>query len=183
MDFLSLAKEVSLEIIKTYCRNQEITVSDNNKSDLKYNEYMSIIRLNGARLRIGFRVYYMIKHAAGLSHQKYGIDLEQISPLQVIDAMKEFCNATAGRLKYLLEQNDIITGHSLPFALKGYNELLFKEFSDSIADASWRLQNHQNSFVDCSIFYFSKDKSTIEKMSQLSGRFSKELEDQAVEMF
>ena len=183
MDFLTLAKEVSHEIIKTYCRSQEITVSDNIKSGLKYNEYMSVIRLNGARLRIGFRVYYMIKHAAGLSHQKYGLDVEQISALQVIDAMKEFCNATAGRLKYLLEQNDIITGHSLPFALKGYNELLFKEFSDSIADASWRLENPQKAHIDCSIFYFSKDEKTIEKMSRLQGRFKKELADQAVEMF
>ena len=183
MDFLSLAKEVSLEIIRTYTRHQEISVSDNNKSELKYNEYMSVIRLNGSRLRIGFRVYYMIKYAAGLSHHKYGLELDQITPLQVIDAMKEFCNATAGRLKYLLEQNDIITGHSLPFALKGYNELLFKEFSDSIADASWRLQNGETSFIDCSIFYFSKDKSTIEKMNQLKGRFNKELADQAVEMF
>ncbi|NRA45454.1 MAG: hypothetical protein HRU09_10920 [Oligoflexales bacterium] len=183
MDFLSLAKEVSLEIIRTYSRNQEITISDNNRSDLKYNEYMSVIRLNGSILRIGFRVYYMIKHAAGLSHKKYGLDLEQISPLQVIDAMKEFCNATAGRLKYLLEQNDIITGHSLPFALKGYNELLFKEFSDSIADASWRLQNDERFFIDCSIFYFSKDQNTIEKMSHLKGEFKQELASQAVEMF
>lgn len=178
-----MAREVSLDIVKTYARNVDIKLVANDKTELRFNEYMSIIRLNGANLRIGFRVYYMIMHAAALSHKKYGVGLEKISPLQAIDAMKEFCNATAGRLKYLLEQNGIVTGHSLPFALKGYNEMLFKEFSVSVADASWRLECLDQFYFDCSIFYFSKDKQMIEKLSDLKAEFKEQLPAQEVELF
>ena len=180
--FLDVARLCSKQILSQYSSTDEISVMDLNPEQLKFNQYMCMIRISGDELRMAFRTHFLVKEARGMTSSRFSRGPNSLTSDQVVDAMKEYCNETAGRLKFVLETSKIPVGHSLPFALRGFNEMLFKEHLQVTDQDYWRLSG-PGGFIDCSMYLYTTQESFLLRLNQIKPEVLEEVDDNSVELF
>ena len=165
-NFISSVKENSLRLSHEFLKNDSLTFAESTADELKFNEYMSIIRLNGAHIRVEFRVYYDLDRAAALVAPLY--DSPHLTPLQIIDSMREYCNQAGGLIKRILTHNNIETGHSIPFSIRAYHDIFLNTNSQTTRQSCWRIQDPKDHSIDCFVNFYSKNKDTLKILEDLN---------------
>lgn len=179
---MQIARACSQQIMSHYLNEANIVVVDQNPDQLKYNQFMAMIRIVGEELRLAFRAHFQINSARQLVLSRFGGTNEQVTGQQVVDAFKEYCNETAGRLKYILESSEIPVGHSLPFAVRGFNEMIFKQHLQVTDEDCWTLKSDVGQ-LDCSLYLYTTQHSVLEKLHHLDLKLLDSADHESVEIF
>lgn len=106
-------------------------------ADLAYAEQMTHILLSGNGVDLNLKTHFMISDILALS--KVRLSDASAKKRYSIDYMKEFSNVVAGKTKGMLEKSGLHFGESLPFAMRGYNEIFYPDESAPTARAAWKV--------------------------------------------
>ena len=134
-EFLRQLLQGELELASN---RRDYTVGDALPATLAFQQTMAVILVSSPAMDVTFKVHFMTNHARRLVAAKWGISDLEVGDARAIDFMKELCNLLAGRLKHRLATSGIAAGHSLPFAIQGFNEIFFNnERADWLLRRAW----------------------------------------------
>ena len=135
LDLAEIESETSLEV--TDCPTKE----------RYYNQHLSAILLFSELCRIGIKIHFMYPMAKVFAARKFNVAADKIQERDAIEFLKEHVNILAGHLRAGLEVVGIPVGHSLPFAVQGYNEVFFDKDIKSSFSGTFRVGNDDISMV------------------------------------
>lgn len=136
LGFLSQVRHASLDQIRVYAKSPGVQINESNREALPFVQHMTHILVSGADLEVTFKTHFMEAAAAKLLMSKLG---SVSSTDQVVDFMKEFSNIVAGKTKTMLEAADFVVAQSLPFSIRGYNEIFYVEGGEGETFIAWGL--------------------------------------------
>ena len=136
---------------------------------------MSLIIVAGKALKMVFKVHFNKADSCNVAKYMYGD--ERITEQQANDAMKEYCNLTAGYLKKICVDHNTPVGISLPVVTSGFNEVFNEssetDFANRVEDC-WELGDGISNF-SCSY------QADILEEDDLNGLLAFEVEEEEEE--
>lgn len=140
---LSLIRECALRRMKSHSSSSCVSIEEVEPDYRRtvHGNWMGLILVSGADLRITFKVHFDIKNVRVIISQLLGSEPSTISSGLALDFIKEFCNLSAGFIKQVLEENSepVMTGISLPIVTKGFDDLFYKESSADEISEIWKI--------------------------------------------
>lgn len=146
-DFLNQVRAASIDQLRIYAKAPKVTLETSDRDTLPFVQHMTHILVTGADLEITFKTHFMEDGAAELLATKLG---SRPKPGQEIDFMKEFSNIVAGKTKTMLERGGFVVAQSLPFSIRGYNEIFYEADRQSDQVEAWRLKA-ESAEIHCSV--------------------------------
>lgn len=124
----NMVRTVIKQIAEQKFKASKVELSEGNVDHLKFSEQMTLILLNGSKVRMFFKFHFAITEVKALLQERF--PKETFNDSRIKDYMKELCNLVAGKLKSKLTNANLKMGQSLPISLIGYNEIFFRQESD-----------------------------------------------------
>lgn len=165
---LSLIRECALRRMKSHSSSSGVEIAEigPNYKRTVHGNWMGLILISGADLRVTFKVHFDIKNVRVIIGNLLGSEPQTISSGLALDFIKEFCNLTAGYIKQILEEaiDPVITGISLPIVTKGFDDLFYKESSADEISEIWKI------VIDGIVLYCTPHINifTTDKLSKVS---------------
>jgi CheY-specific phosphatase CheX len=152
-----LIRNISRFQLAHQARTNEIDIDDFPENKKVYSHFMSIILVSGASLKITFKTHFKSKDAKVLASSIFNVKPDDVSVPQSLDFFREFCNLTAGSIKWALSQHEVEVGISLPIVTRGFDEIFFprKQNATHFHDA-WKLKASEMIIVCTSNIEFTE---------------------------
>lgn len=148
---IDLARRSSSYRLKTLSGREDVELHELTEDPLVYAHWMSFILISGESVRIIFKAHFMTEVAQELASKTYGIARQDVSMERSLDFFREYCNLTAGQMKYDFAQNQIKVGASLPGLIRGFDEIFYKQKQGAVKN-SWYLSSGGVKFI-CSAHF------------------------------
>lgn len=132
----------------------QVIISPSHKVRL-YCQHIAAILLYGEGCEIQFKVYFMYPDAQAFAAAAKNTKPQKVTKSIAIDFFKEHCNIIAGRIQSDTTKAGIVLGHSLPFAMLGYNEVFLNDQYDVSYSDKFVLSNGNNSVIYSTDLTFS----------------------------
>lgn len=158
---IDLVRNSSVSRLKTLTGREDISISEIEGEYLVLGHWMSFILVAGEAVRIIFKTHFMTETAQFLAAPVYGAVTKDVSVSRALDFFKEYCNLTAGQIKFDLALNEVKVGASLPGLIRGFDEVFYLRKKDSIKN-NWYLTCGEARFA-CSLHFELFDDFKIEK--------------------
>lgn len=142
----NLIRESSLSRLKSLSGREDIVISEVPNPPLVLAHWMSFILVSGESLRILLKAHFMTDSAQFYASKNYETTKELVSVERALDFFREFCNLTAGQIKVDLDDNNVKVAASLPGVIRGFDEIFYKQQTDSVRDC-WSLNCGMVTFV------------------------------------
>lgn len=159
LDFLRFCKEASISTLKDYTHIESLHETVLSSDSIILGHWMPVIIISSAVMQITFKTHLMTTDGNTFSASSFKKSPDDMSSQQILDFFKEYCNMVGGKIKWLLEFNQIASGISLPILLRGFDEVFFSHqetpylFSDK-----WKITSDTASLI-CSILIELQDKA------------------------
>ena len=145
--FTEQIQHASLDQLRIYSKTPDIVATPADYALLPFFQHMAQILVSGADIDVVIKTHFMTLAAESLLMRKTGSIL---SNSHTIDFMKEFSNLLAGKTKAMLEESGFVVAQSLPFAIRGYNEIFYKVRLENSNQRVWSLK-WNGSDIQCSV--------------------------------
>jgi CheY-specific phosphatase CheX len=162
--FLEQIQAASANELMVYARVGSAEVQLADRTQLPFVQHMTHILVSGAEIEVTFKTHFMNEAADWLLSQKVG---KGMSLDHAIDFMKEYSNIIAGKTKTMLEAAGFEVSQSLPFAVRGYNEIFYGSGDKKIVHHTWMIKAG-DAALHCSVSIVSRDVGALEKLRQTS---------------
>jgi|GEM_PF-3193633 len=165
LDFIRFCKEASVSTLKDYTHIESVHEMLPSSDSIILGHWMPVIIISSAVMQITFKTHLMTMDGKIFSASSFKKNPEEMSSQQVLDFFKEYCNMVGGKIKWLLEFNQIASGISLPILLRGFDEVFFSHqetpylFSDK-----WKITSNTASLT-CSILIELQDKTLWKRLN------------------
>lgn len=127
----------SISRLKSFCKVEPVAKEEANEAvdGAKYRD-MALILLAGPEIHMMLKIFFNSNMQKEVIEATYGpIDDEKMVSKYSIDTLKEILNLIIGHLKQLLDKSGLHCEISLPIALRGYDELFFRDQIDKESEA------------------------------------------------
>ena len=174
--FTEIIRQVSLLRLKAYAENNDFKLKEASKYNphgYVFANYMAMIIIAGQSVKITFKTFFNHQDSKPIARYLYNTDY--VDHNRSLDVIKEYCNLTAGYLKKILVENDIMVGISLPIATRGFNEVFWDvdESNDKITfEDCWQLVSSKSS-LHCSYQVEIMDTGKLNTLTNLVWKKSK----------
>ncbi len=173
-------KGASVDQFRIYTNTSEIALRDIPISDLPFYQLLAHILVSGEDLEVNFKTHFMLDDVKGYTNAKLKSDA--VSNNQLTDFIKEYCNLVAGKAKLFLEEQNLVVGQSLPYAIQGFNEMFYPKTSGYSKDDAWELVGPLGSIrCSCTIKLFKTPAINALKNVKYVEQFGKDSGD--IELF
>ena len=137
-----IRSKVELTLVKSARLEDSELIELSDKDDYVYGHWMAFILISGSSVRTMLKVHFTSDSARKMLGSKVRKVKDQTTlERMAMDFMKEQCNLMAGSLKTAFNNNNIITGLSIPLVTRGFDEAVFSDKIDhSKINDVWRLQ-------------------------------------------
>lgn len=140
---LKIIRECALRRMKSHSSSPDVEVLEVGEDYVRtvHGNWMGLILISGADIRITFKVHFDIKNVRLVISNMLGSDPTSVSQALALDFVKEFCNLTAGYLKQVFEEHEtpIVTGISLPIVTKGFDDLFYQQSTNDEINEIWKI--------------------------------------------
>jgi len=173
-------KVASVDQFRIYTNTAEIALRDIAVSELPFYQQLAHILVSGEDLELNFKTHFMLDDVKGYTTAKLKTDV--VSNDQLTDFIKEYCNLVAGKAKLFLEEQQLVVGQSLPYAIQGFNEMFYPKTIGYSKDDAWDLGGPLGNIrCSCTIRLFKNPAITALKGVQYTCQFGQETGD--IELF
>jgi CheY-specific phosphatase CheX len=151
--------------LKTFCQVDDIKLNPKLEiAEAAHCPDMVLILLSGPEIHLTFKMFFNSEKARFLIEKTYGdINFKNEVSKYSVDAMKEVANLVVGHMKILLEKSDIKSEISLPIALRGYDELFFKDRkNDIIRKWHWEMEYENQQILFTGLMKLNLEKEGVE---------------------
>jgi hypothetical protein len=166
-------KIASADQFRIYTNNSEIAFKEIEIAELPFYQQLAHILVSGEDLELNFKTHFMLDDVKGYTTAKLKSDI--VSTNQITDFIKEYCNLVAGKAKLFLEEQRLVVGQSLPYAIQGFNEMFYPKTNGYSKDNAWELTGPLGSIrCSCTIRLFKTPAVTALKNVQYTNQFGRE---------
>lgn len=166
-------KVASLDQFRIYTNTAEIALQDITISELPFYQQLAHILVSGEDLELNFKTHFMLDDVKSYTSAK--LKSSAVNNNQLTDFIKEYCNLVAGKAKLFLEEQHLVVGQSLPYAIQGFNEMFYPKTNGYSKDDAWELNGALGSIrCSCTIRLFKTPAAAVLKGVQYTNRFGQE---------
>lgn len=140
-------RDITRDQFELFVKDQEAEVAAFEVMGLPFLQQMTHIMVFGPEIEVNFKTHFMLSDVRRMTQRKTGA--AEVSDIQAIDFMKEFCNVVAGKVKLTLTRGGFSLGQSLPFSILGYNEVFYPKEDRGSLQTAWRVRG-RDGFFNCS---------------------------------
>lgn len=166
-------KCASVDQFRIYTNTPAIDLRNIQIPDLPFYQLLAHILVSGEDLEVNFKTHFMLDDVKGYTSAK--LKSEAVNNNQLTDFIKEYCNLVAGKAKLFLEEQHLVVGQSLPYAIQGFNEMFYPKTTGYSKDDAWELNGPLGSIrCSCTITLFKTPAATVLKNVRYIERFGKD---------
>lgn len=147
-----LMVKASVVKLSQYSKISEITLGKAQNLRKVFGHWLSLVMISSKEITIAFKVHFMSSSARVLAGSSVGADPNDVPVSEANDFMQEYCNLVAGTVKNCLSEQGVQLGISLPFLVRGFEELFFPIEDPRITfEKKWEVRGANFGFICTSV--------------------------------